>query len=111
MNPEKKKYIKHESTSAVRKNAKKMKKSRDDWKEKNQEKLDSIRALKARMSETKVSRENWKLESLKHASEAEAYKEKAQILEQELIKERIEKECLLREIEDMKKKLRRSSMN
>ena len=100
------KYIKNEPASVPRKKAKKMEESRDSWKEKNQEKQNSIKALKARMDETKISRENWKLESLKNAQDAEFYKEKAQALEQELIKERIEKECLLREIEEVKKKLR-----
>ena len=108
---EKKKYIKHEHTSVVRKKAKKMENSRDSWKEKNQEKQDSIKALKARMIEKEESRDSWKLKNLKNAHEAEVYKEKAQVLEQELIKERIEKECLLREIEELKKKLRRSLMS
>lgn len=100
---EKKKYIKNEHTSIVREKAKKMEKSRDAWKEKNQKKRDSIKALKARMNETKISRENWKLEGLKRANETEIYKEKVQSLEQELLKERIEKEYLLREIEGLKK--------
>jgi hypothetical protein len=108
---EKKKYIKNVCTSVVREKAKKMEKSRDEWKEKNQEKRDSIKALKARMNETKTSRENWKLESFKQANEAEIYKEKVQKLEQELIKERIEKEYLLREIDGLKKKLHLGLMN
>ena len=105
MDPEekKKKYVKHEQTSVVRKKAKKLEKSRDDWKEKNQEKQDSIKALKARMAETKESRENWKLESLRNANETEIYKQKIEVLELELIQERIEKEGLLREIEVLKK--------
>ena len=55
------------------------------------------------MSETKTSRDNWKSESLKNENDAEFYKQRVHILEQELIKERIEKECLLREIEGVKK--------
>ena len=106
-----KKYVKNEPASIPRKKAKKMEASRDAWKEKNQEKQNSIKALKARMSETKTSRDNWKLESLKNENDAEFYKQKVHILEQELIKERIEKECLLREIEEVKKKLRRNPMN
>src|SRR5229473_6665692 len=98
----KKNYVKNEPASIPRKKAKKMEESRDAWKEKNQERQDSIKALKARMSETKVSRDNWKLESLKNANDAEFYKNKVQDLEQELIKERIEKENLLREIEEVK---------
>jgi len=107
----KKKYVKNEPASVPRKKAKKMEKSRDSWKEKNQEKQNSLKAIKARMSETKTSRENWKLESLKNENDAEFYKQRVHVLEQELIKERIEKECLLREIEEVKKKLRRSPMN
>lgn len=107
----KKKYVKNEPSSIPRKKAKKMESSRDAWKEKNQEKQNSIKALKARMSETKTSRENWKLECLKNENDAEFYKQRVHILEQELIKERIEKECLLREIEEVKKNLRRSPMN
>ena len=88
-----------------------METSRDAWKEKNQEKQNSIKALKARMTETKASRDNWKLESLKNENDMEFYKQKIHVLEQELIKERIEKECLLREIEEVKKNLRRNPMN
>jgi len=99
----KKKYVKHEPVSLVRKKAQKMEKSRDTWKEKNQEKQDSIKALKARMDETKLSRENWKLSSLQHANDAEALKQQVQELEQELIQERLEKVCLLKTIEDLKK--------
>jgi hypothetical protein len=108
---EKKKYVKNESASISRKKAKKMEESRNSWKDKNQERQNSIKALKLRMSETKTSRENWKLESFRNACDAKMYKAKVQALEQELIIERIEKECLLREIEEVKKKLRRSPMN
>ena len=112
MTAEKKnKYIKNEPASIPRKKAKNMEASRDAWKEKNQEKQNSIKALKARMSETKTSRENWKLECLKNENDAEFYKQRAHVLEQELIKERIEKERLLIEIEEVKKKLRRSPIN
>ena len=106
-----KKYVKNEQVSNVRKKAKIMENSRNAWKEKNQEKQDSIKALKARMIEKEASRDSWKLKNLKNSHEAEVYKEKAQALEQELIKERFEKECLLREIEELKKKPRRSLMN
>lgn len=99
----KKKYIKHEPVSLVRKKAQKMEKSRDTWKEKNQDKLDSIKALKARMDETKSSRENWKLSSLQHANETEVLKQQVQALEQELIQERLEKIGLLKTIDDLKK--------
>jgi hypothetical protein len=112
MTTEKKKnYVKNEPASIPRKKAKKFEASRDAWKEKNQEKQNSIKALNARMSETKTSRDNWKLESLKHENDAEFYKQRVHILEQELIKERIEKVSLLRELEEEKKKLRRSPMN
>lgn len=112
MNTEKKKkYVKNEPPSIPRKKAKKLEASRDAWKEKNQERQNSIKALKARMSETVISRENWKLESLKNANDAEFYKNKVQDLEQELIKERIEKEHLLREIEEVKKKNRKGQMS
>ena len=106
-----KNYVKNEPASIPRKKAKKMGTSRDAWKEKNQEKQNSIKALKARMTETKTSRDNWKLESLKSENDAEFYRQKVHVLEQELIKERIEKEFLLREIEQVKKKLRHSPMS
>lgn len=105
------KYVKNEPASIPRKKAKKMEESRDLWKKKNQDKLNSLKALKVRMSETKTSRDNWKLECLKNENDAEFYKQRVHILEQELFKERIEKECLLREIEEVKKNLRRNPMN
>ena len=112
MNPEeKKKYVKNEPASVPRKKAKLMEESRDAWKEKNQEKLNSIKALKARLNETKESRKDWKLEYLKQTNETDIYKEKAQTLENELIKERFEKEYLLTEIETLKKKLHCGSMS
>jgi hypothetical protein len=43
---EKRKYKKDETPSAVRKKAKQLENSRDDWKEKHQEKQASIKALK-----------------------------------------------------------------
>src|SRR5271165_2072599 len=104
MTPEKKKnYVKNEPPSIPRKKAKKTEASRDAWKGKNQEKQNSIKALKARMTETKTSRDNWKLESLQNENDVDFYQQKVHVLEQELIKERIEKECLLREIEEEKK--------
>ena len=62
----------------------------------------------------KLSKHEWlrlQRHGLKNENDAEFYKQKIHVLEQELIKERIEKECLLREIEEVKKKLRRSPMN
>ena len=102
---EQKKYVKNEPASVPRKKAKKMEESRDVWKEKNQEKQNSIKALKARMSETKASRDNWKFESLKNETDAATYKEQALHLQEELIKERVEKEYLFRVIEELKKKI------
>jgi len=108
MNPkEKKTYIKNEPVSRVRKNAKKIEKSRDDWKEKNQDKANSIKALKTRVLETKTSRDNWKLESLKNSEEIVILREKVQTLERELIEERLEKDSLHRMIADLKKNSRR----
>jgi FtsZ-binding cell division protein ZapB len=101
---EKRKYKKDETPSAVRKKAKQLENSRDDWKEKHQEKQASIKALKARMDETKASRENWKLRSLQYENDATFHKKKVERLEEELIKERIEKAYLLNEIEELKKK-------
>lgn len=103
----KKKYVKNEPASVSRKKAKLMEESRDSWKEKNQEKHNSIKALKARLEETKKSRSDWKLEYLKQTNETDIYKEKVQSLENELIKERFEKEFLLKEIDSLKKKLHR----
>lgn len=102
---EKKTYIKNEPVSHVRKNAKKMEKSRDDWKEKNLEKANSIKALKTRVLEAKTSRDSWKLESLQYSKEVKILEEKVQTLEKELIVERIEKEGLQRMVADLKKKL------
>lgn len=104
MNQEaKRKYKKDEPPSAIRKKAKKLENSRDDWKEKHKEKQDSIKALKARMDETKTSRESWKLKSLQHENDAIFYKEKIEILEGQLLKECLEKEYLLREVAELKK--------
>jgi hypothetical protein len=100
---EKRKYKKDETPSIIRKKAKKLEDSRDDWKEKNQEKQASIKALKARMDETKVSRENWKLKSLQHENDAIFHKKKVECLEEDLLKERLEKEYLLRVIDELKK--------
>jgi len=101
---EKRKYIKDEAPSEIRKKAKKIEKSRDEWKEKHQEKQASIKALKARMSETKASREDWKLKSLQYENDATLHRKKVECLEELLLKERLEKEHLLREVAELKKK-------
>lgn len=107
MNPPKKKtYIKNESASAVRKNAKIIEKSRDDWKGKNQEKADSIRALKTRILETKDSRENWKANCLNNSKEINLLIEKNQLLEKELFLERLKRDSLETAIQELKKKIK-----
>jgi hypothetical protein len=102
---EKRKYKKDETPSVIRKKAKKFENSRDEWKEKHQEKQTSIKALKARLDETKSSREDWKLKSLQHENDAIFNKEKVKLLEEQLLKERLEQEHLRREITELKKKL------
>lgn len=100
---EKKTYIKDEPASLVRKNAKKIEKSRDDWKEKNLEKANSIKALKMRVLEAKDSRDNWKSNCLKNLEEKEVLLEKIQLLEKELFLERLDKDSLQRTIQELKK--------
>jgi hypothetical protein len=100
---EKRKYKKDETPSVIRKKAKKLENSRDEWKEKHQEKQASIKALKARMDETKASRENWRLKSLQYENDAIFYKKRVEILEEQLLKERLEKEYLMREAAELKK--------
>lgn len=102
---EKKLYIKNEPASLVRKNAKKVEKSRDEWKEKNQEKANSIRALKTRVLETKNSRDTWKSNCLKNTGEIELLIEKNQLLEKELFLERLHRDSLETIIQELKKKL------
>jgi hypothetical protein len=104
----KRKYIKDEPISMVRKKAKDLESSRDEWKEKNRAKQNSIKALKMRMRETQESREDWKLKNLKNANDLEVCREKIQNLEQELIIERFEKIALLSKIDGYKKKLRQN---
>lgn len=102
---EKKAYVKDESVSFVRKNAKKIEKSRDDWKEKNHEKANSIKALKTRVLEAKTSRDNWKIDYLKNSEEIRVLQEKIHGLEEELFTERLEKDSLQCTIVELKKKL------
>jgi hypothetical protein len=105
---EKKIYIKDEPVSIVRKNAKKIEKSRNDWKEKNQEKANSIKALKTRVLEAKASRDNWKVDYLKRSEEIKVLQEKIQELEKDLFVERLQKDSLQCVIVELKKKLSKS---
>lgn len=102
-----KKYQKDEPASVIRKKSKKLEESRNDWKEKNQEKHKSIKAIKARLEETKNSRECWKVDCLKNANDLKDSEDKIQELEQALLKERLEKLHLYEEIEALKKKTSR----
>lgn len=99
-----KKYIKDENPSTLRKKTKKLENSRDKLKEKNREKQDSIKALKTRLKETKGSREQWKIDCLRLSTEVDICKEKINTLEQELIKERLEKDQLMQDLENKKKR-------
>lgn len=103
---EKKTYIKNEPACLVRKNAKKIEKSRDDWKEKNLEKANSIKALKTRVLEARDSRDDWKANCLKNSEEKKILQEKIELLEKELFLERLEKDSLQSTIRDLKKKLK-----
>lgn len=102
------KYKKDEIPSNIRKKAKKMENSRDNWKEKNQKSQYSLKILKARFQEIVVSRESWKEGNRAYAEEIKNYQEKIKCLEEKLLQEKIEKECLQFEIDTFKKKLKRN---
>ena len=103
----KRKYKKDETTSEVRKKAKVMEKSRDDWKVKNREGQQALKSLKKRMDETKGSRETWRAKFLEVEEESRVSKEKIADLETELFKERFEKLALQQRIEKINEALKK----
>lgn len=103
----KKKYKKNETASTLRKKSKKLEESRDDWKDKNRERQQSLKALKKQFKETKAVQDCLRLDCLKNANDLNEYKEKVKDLEEELIKERFEKLQLYEKIEEFKKKPRK----
>jgi hypothetical protein len=103
----KRKYRKDETTSEVRKKAKVLEKSRDDWKDKNREVQESLKTLKRRMKEKDEPRESWRLKYVKAIEEARVSQERITELEAELIKERLEKFALEEKITRTEKALKK----
>jgi len=102
----KKKYKKDETASSLRKKSKKLEESRNDWKDKNRERQESLKALKKQFKETKAVQDCLRIDCLKNANDLKVCEEKIKDLEQELIKERFEKLHLYEKIEELKKKSR-----
>ncbi len=97
-------YIKDELPSDLRKNAKLIEKSRNDWKEKHKEKMLEIKALKTRVEEARDSRDNHKEEKTKIIEEFKNTCRENELLKKEIIKLTLEKEELLRKDELKKTK-------
>jgi hypothetical protein len=104
----KRKYKKDETTSKVRKKAKVLEKSRNDWKDKNREVQQSLKTLKKRMKEKDESRESWQLKYVKATEEARMNRERITELEAELAKERLEKFALEEKIARTKETLKKN---
>jgi hypothetical protein len=105
--PKKKKYKKDETPSSLRKKNKKLENSRDDWKDKNRERQESLKALKKQFNETKAVQDCLRLDCLKKANDLKECEEKIKDLEQEIVNERFEKLHLYEEIEALKKKFKK----
>lgn len=95
-------YVKDELPSDLRKNAKVIEKSRNDWKEKHRERMLEIKALKTRVEEARASRDYYKEEKTKIIEELKNTYRENDLLKKEVIRLTFEKEELLKK-EDLKK--------